>query len=200
MKNKNKNIVLFTNSILNTLCMGELNCHINVGKDHLKSFPQSKQLIHHVIPILEELQYDVAAIHVGINDLLKGTPNNLTVGSICNDIFEIALCCHSQNIGEVFISSVAYSSKVSSELIQQLNDLLCKGCIEYGFNFVDNGAVLKIDLWTGRIHLFENGITKIAKNLISSFNYFLGTVIPNSRSCYGKGNTLFIMRIVAKTV
>ena len=108
-------------------------------------------------------------------------PNN--VDSICNDILEIALRCRNHNIGEVFISSVAYSSKVSNELIQQLNNLLYKRCIEYGYSFTNNGAaVSKIDLWTDGIHLLDSGKTKIANNLISSFNYFLGTVIPNSRS------------------
>ena len=45
-----------------------------------------------------------------------------------------------------------------------------------------NGAVSKIDLWTDGIHLLDSAKTKIVNNLISSFNYFLGTVIPNSRS------------------
>ena len=128
VRNKKKNIVLFTGSILKTLRMGELNRHINGGKVHLKSFPGSKanQLNHHTIPILEEHQYDAAAIHVGINDLLKGMPNNVCVDSICNDILEIALRCRNHSIGEVFISGVAYGSKVSNELIQQLNNLLYK--------------------------------------------------------------------------
>ena len=164
--------------------MGELNRHINGGKVHLKSFPGSKanQLNHHTIPILEEHQYDAAAIHVVINDLLKGMPNNVTVDSIFNDIFEIALRCRNHNVNEVSVSSVAYSSKVSNELIQQLNNLLYKRCIEYGYSFINDGAVSKIDPWTDGIPLLEKGKTKIANNLISSFNYFLGTVIPNSRS------------------
>ena len=153
VRNKKNKIVLFTDSILKIIRMGELNCHVNGGKVHLKSFPGSKakQLNHHTIPILEEHQYDAAAIHVGINDLLKGMSNNVTVtvDSICNDIFGIALRCRNHNIDEVFISSVAYSSKVSHELImQQLNDLLYKGCIEYGYNFIDNGAVSTTDIWT----------------------------------------------------
>ena len=59
----------------------------------MKSFPGSKtnQLNHDTIPILEEHQYDAAAIHIGVNNLLKGMPNNVTVDSICNDILEIAL-------------------------------------------------------------------------------------------------------------
>ena len=191
--------MLFTDSILNTLRMGELNHHINGRKVHLKPFPGSKanQLNHHTIPILEEHQCDAAAIHVGINDLLKGMPNNVCVDSICNDILEIALRCRNHNIGEVFISSVAYSSKVSNELIQQLNNLLQKRCIEYGYSFINNGVVSKIDLWTGEIHLPDSGKTKIANNVRSSFNYFLGAVIPNSRSHQGKAKILFILTIVA---
>ena len=164
--------------------MGELNCHINDGKVHLKSFNGSKanQLNHHTIPILQEHQYDATAIHVGINDLLQGMPNNVTVDSICNDILEIALRCRNHNIGEVFFSSVVDSFKLSNALIQQLNNLLYKKCIEYGYSFINNGAVSKVDLWTDGIHLHGSGKRKIANNLISNFNYFLGTVIPNSRS------------------
>ena len=49
-----------------------VNRHINGGKVHFKSFPGSKgkQLNPHTIPILEEHQYDTAAIHVWIIDLL----------------------------------------------------------------------------------------------------------------------------------
>ena len=92
VRNKKKNIVLFNDSILKTLHMDELSRHINGGKVHLKSFPGSKanQLNHHSIPILEEHQYDAAAIHVGNNDLLKGMSNNVTVDGICNDILEIS--------------------------------------------------------------------------------------------------------------
>ena len=127
---------------------------------------------HHTIPILEEHQYDAATIHVEINDLLKRVPNNLTVDSICNDILEITLRCCNHNSGEVFISSVAYSSTVSHELTQQLNYLLYSRCKERGYKFIDNGAVSKKDLWTDGIHLLNSGKTKIANNLINSFLIF----------------------------
>ena len=71
---------------------------------------------------------------------------------------------------------------MSNELTQQLNDLLYNRSIKHGYNFIDNGAISKIDLWTDGIHLLDSGKTKIVNRLISSFNYFLGTVIPNSRS------------------
>ena len=46
--------MLFTDSILKILRMGEVNRHLNGGK--MKSFfgSKEKQLNHHLIPILEE--------------------------------------------------------------------------------------------------------------------------------------------------
>ena len=55
--------------------------------------------------------------------------------SICNDILEIAIRCRNHSITKVFISSVAYSTKVNSELTQQLSGQLHKGYIGYGYNF-----------------------------------------------------------------
>ena len=47
---------------------------------------------NHAIPILEEHQYDAAAIHVGINDLLKNH-TNIDENAIAKDIINIALRC-----------------------------------------------------------------------------------------------------------
>lgn len=52
-----------------------------------------------------------AAIHIGINQLLKGTPV-ASVEIVCNDILDIALRCRNHNTGTFFISSVAYSTIV----------------------------------------------------------------------------------------
>ena len=55
--------------------------------------------------LLEEHQYDTAAIYAGIDDLLKGMSSNVTVtvDNIFNDNFEIASRCRNHNIGELFI-------------------------------------------------------------------------------------------------
>ena len=91
-----------------------------------------------------------------------------------------------------------YSSKCPCTFLANLPlqmPLLYKGCIEHGYNFIDNGAISTTDQTDG-IHLLESSMMKITKNLISGFNYFLGTVIQNSRSRLGKGKILFILRIV----
>ena len=91
VRSKKKSIMLFTNSFLKTLRMGELNRYINGGKVLLKSFRGTKvnQLNHHTIPILEEINMTLLQTHVEINDLLKRIPNNVTVDSICNDILKL---------------------------------------------------------------------------------------------------------------
>ena len=67
--------------------MKEFHKNLNGSIAHLKSFPGSKakQIDHHVIPILEEHQYDSAAINVGINDLLKNR-TSINVNEIAKDI------------------------------------------------------------------------------------------------------------------
>ena len=57
--------------------MKEFDKNLNGSIAYLKPFPGSKakQMDHHAIPTLEEHQYDPAAIHVGINDLLKSRTN-----------------------------------------------------------------------------------------------------------------------------
>ena len=95
-----------------------------------------------------------------------------SIDEICDDIIKIALRCRSHNIATIFISSIAYSTKVNLELIRNLNGLLYNVCTKYGFHFVDNGAVSKCDLWKDGIHLLETGKIIIANNFISSINYF----------------------------
>ena len=108
--------------------MGEFNSFIKKEKFHT---------------ILEDNNYDAAAIHIGINDLLS---NVMSTNDICKNIIDIGLRCINNNISIIFISIIAYSSKVNPPSIQQLNDLLFDECRRNDFKFVDNGAVSEIDL------------------------------------------------------
>ena len=110
--------------------------------------------------------YDLAAIHVGINNLFD---NVKSTNDICNDIIDVGQRC--KYISMVFISSIAYRSKVYPASIQQLNGLLFDEYSRNGFKFVDNGAVSEIDLCTGGIHMIESGKRIIANNLINSLSY-----------------------------
>ena len=157
VKQKPKNVVIFTDSMLKSLRKKEFNKYLNGGID-LKPFPGSKakQMDHRIIPNLEEHQYDAAAIHVGHNDLLKSR-TNINVSEIAKDIIDIALHCRSHNIATIFISGIVYSTKVSHTKIQKLNELLLSQCTKYGFHLVDNGGVFKENLRKDGVHLVENG-------------------------------------------
>ena len=159
--------------------MGKFNSCINGANVQLKSFSRykAKQLNHHISPILQDQYYDAAGIHVGINDRLNSSSKK-SVNKICDDIIKIALRCSSYNIATIFISTIAYSTKVNLQLFRILNGLLYNACTKYGFHFVDNGAVSKCDLWKDGIHLLETRKAIIANNFISSINYFLENMIP----------------------
>ena len=103
----------------------------------MKSFHgcRTTQLEHQTIPILEEQQHDASGIHVGINNLLENNVATKSNYEICSD----------QNIATIFISSIVYSIQVNSQLIHNINALLCNACVKYEFKFVDKCAVSKSD-------------------------------------------------------
>ena len=109
-------------------------------------------------------------MHVSITDLLS---SNKSVNDICRDIVSIGLRCRNSNISKVFISSIAYSSKINTVLVQRLNRALYDECRQNGFVIVDKTiAVTENDLWVDRIHLQESGKRIIANDLINNFNFF----------------------------
>ena len=174
---KKKKIVIFSDSILKNLRMEEFNSFVKEGEVYLKAFPGAKanQLNYQTIPVIQGNNYDAAAIHVGINDLLS---SNKSFNGMCRDIISIGLRCRSNNISKVFISSIACSSKIIKVLMQRLNRALYDKCRRIGFTFVDIGAVTENDLWVDGIYLQGSGKRIIANNLINSFNHFLESASP----------------------
>ena len=142
---KKKKIVRFGDSILKNLRMGEFNSFAKDADVYLKAFPGTKanQLNYQTIPVIQGNNYNAAAIRVAINDLLS---SNKSVNDICRDIISTGLRCRSNNISKDFISSIAYSSKINTVLMQRLNSALYEDCRRNGFTFVDNGVVTENDL------------------------------------------------------
>ena len=70
----------------------------------------------------------------------------------------------------IFISSIAYSSKVNSASVQLFNGLLFDECRRPGFKLVDNGEVSDNDLWTDDKQMIQNGKRIIANDLINSLS------------------------------
>ena len=102
---------------------------------------KARSLNHHTISVLEGNTYDVATINFGIKDLLS---NVKSTKNICKDILDIGLRCRKNNIRMISISSIAYSCKVNSASIQQLNGILFDECRRNAFKVVENGLFLKL--------------------------------------------------------
>ena len=92
--------------------MREFNSFVKEADVYLKAFPGTKanQLNCQTIPVIQGNNDDAAAIRVDINDLLS---RNKSVNDICRDIASAGLRCRSSNISKYFISSIAYSSKLT---------------------------------------------------------------------------------------
>ena len=113
---KKKKIVIFSDTILKNLRMGEFNSFVKEDEVYLKAFPGAKanQLNYQTIPVIQGNNYDLAAVHVDISDLLS---SNKSVNDICRDVISTGLRWRSINIRKVFISSIAYSSKIKLSMM-----------------------------------------------------------------------------------
>ena len=91
---------------------------------------------HHDIPVLEECQYDAAAIHVGINDLLKSR-TNIDVNEITKGIINIVLRCRSQNIAKIVYSIYSDMAPSSSkELLAIQATLECRFTLKLAHDII----------------------------------------------------------------
>lgn len=72
------------------------------------------------------------------------------------------------------LAKCCFIKELLKNLIQQVTRLQQKVCKKYDYNFVDNERVSKRDLWSDGVNLPELGKMKTEKNLIRSFDRFLG--------------------------
>ena len=156
--------------------MTEFNDHVKNANVELKPFPgaQANQLTNRSRTVLEENKYDVGVVHVGINDLLnRRNLNDDVLNDICDDIMNMGFRCRNYNIGTIFISGIAYSTRIDVFFLNRLNKKLQEACLINGFFFIDNGAICEQDLWEDGIHLEDSGKNIIANNVINNLNHFL---------------------------
>ena len=176
-----KNIILFSDSIPRGLRMREFNRYIRYGKTRLKSFPgaTSKELSHYIEPTIKEESFDMATIHVGVNDLLNGQ-NNLQHESLLSNIMDIVRKCKHNGIREIIISSIVITGKIEARVITEVNESIKNLCRVNGLCFVNNVNISSYHLYKDRLHLLEPGKCILANNLIDGINeYFLLTHIHN---------------------
>ena len=156
--------------------MDKFNSYVENGQTDLKAFSgaRANQMNKLMVTSLKANDYDIAIVHVGINDLLnRRNIDDSCIEEICNDIINVGMRCRDFNIGMIFISGITYSARICVDTLSRVNKRLQNICCNNGFFFVNESTVSESDLSTEGIHLLESGHRIISNNLINNLNHLL---------------------------
>ena len=143
-----------------------MNKFIKNGHVFRKYFPGAKptEIAHYCAPTLEEEKPDAVIIHTGTNCL-----RTQEISKIGQDILSIVDICHNYGVNNVFISGCTYREGVQKE-VRELNNFIHANEMVKDFVFIHNDNIKEEDIWTDRIHLNNQGTTKLTNNFINALN------------------------------
>ena len=161
--------VIFWNSIVNvsTKLKYNINRALTNGRARIKYFPgvTSKELLHYIDATLEEINFEVAVIHVGVNNLLN---SNNSVDKLLKNIYNMAEKCKSSGVKKVFISGIVKNNRINDFIIQEVNRKIHDDCQKEDYRFnINNG------IGSNGLHLLDSGKQRLANNFIFNINSFL---------------------------
>ena len=89
-----------------------INRALTYGRARFKYFSgaTSKELLHYIDATLEESNFEVAVIHVGVNDLMN---SNDSVDKLLKDIYSMGEKCKSSGVKKVFISGIVKNNRIN---------------------------------------------------------------------------------------
>ena len=171
---KEKNKVIFSDSIPHGIRLGEFNYWLHKGYAQLKSFPggTSNELLYYVEPTLQNKNSDDALLHVGVNDLLNDESQD-SVQNLLDNLRHIGLKCKSAGVKRVLISAIVINNKLTSAYISSVNQRISNMCRDNSFVFIDNNNIPTSSLLRDSIHLLEVGKNILANYFIDNLNNFL---------------------------
>ena len=102
----------------------------------------------------EQTNFDIAALHMGINDILN---LGSTAETLSKNILHIANQCKNYGVTEVSISSVTCTTPLNSDLINDVNNVLRNKNHASGFHFIGNNNITTEKLWKDGLHLTDSG-------------------------------------------
>lgn len=173
-----QNIVIFSDSIVKGIRPYEFNKYLTSGTAKFKSFPgaTSKELLHYVEPTLEQYSFNTAIIHVGVNDIINNTTDELS-----KNIERIAAKCTSFGITKIIISSIVFTRKTDPLNLTKINDSLKNMCEKTDHQFIENSKITEKNLFRDGLHLVESGKRILANNFIDRLNFLCRNQHPYPR-------------------
>ena len=167
-------VVIFGDSIVNfsTKLKYNINRALTNGRARFKYFPgaTSKELLHYIDATLEESNFEVAVIHVGVNDLMN---SNDSVDKLLKDIYSMGEKCKSSGVKKVFISGIVKNDRINDFIIQEVNRKIHDDCQKENHSFIINDGIGSNDIFKDGLRLLDSGKQSLADNFIFNINSFL---------------------------
>ena len=170
-QDKHNNIIIYGDSIPKGINRNMLNRKLLNAKCFYKFFPgaTSRDFYHYIKPALlnPEMEYNLAILHMGINDILNLNSN---VETVANSIMNIASQCKTHGVKDVIVSSITFTSLLSIDFLESVNKEIKRKCEENGYYFIDNNNITKKHLWQDGLHLTNNGKGILLDNFCKFLN------------------------------
>ena len=84
--------------------------------------------MHYANPTLEESEFDVAIIHVGINDLLNCEGDIDQINNILRNIEQIVYKCRQYGVKNIFLSGLVITNRLPEQLMKGFNKSIRNIC------------------------------------------------------------------------
>ena len=108
---------------------------------------------------------DVVILNTGHNDIRNYKPE-----IIAEKIINLAALCKTSGVNDVIISAITPYQGFQTK-VDHVNDILLNKQQEYNYRFIKNDNITATaDLWRDKIHLNDDGLSKLVNNFIFMLN------------------------------
>ena len=148
-------------------------------KARLKYFPGtlSRDILHYGNPTLEESKFDIAIIHVGINNLLNCEGDIDQINNILRNIEHRVYKCRQYDVKNVFLSGLTITNTLPEQLIKEFNMSIrniCRRTSDY--DYIDNANITLNQVCRNGLHLSGKGKYVLINNYLDNVLNFLEVV------------------------
>ena len=128
-------------------------------------------MLHYIDPILEEQTIKAAIIYIGVNDMLYDSSSRQT-NLLLQNITEIGKNCISYKVKCVSISSLNFNTRISHKLLNEVNEMIERFCLENDYYYIENGNAFENDLFKDGLHQQNSGKKTLSQNFIANLQTY----------------------------
>ena len=166
------------------------NQKIEDRKARSKYFPcaLSRDILHYINPTLEESEFNVAIIHVGINDLLNCESDIDQINNILSNIEHIVYKCRQYGVKVIFLSGLTITNRLPEQLIKEFNMSIRNICSRTSdCNYIDNANITLNEVCRDGLPLSGKGKYVLINNYVNKVLIFVVILVQYPRTNTHKG-------------